>query len=152
MSLINPYTLSGLLLQPHWAVSVPWRSLACSCFRTFASHVPFARCAFTSLKSLVCLGNLFQMPAFLSGIPHLSSTLFFFYAKHLTIFLFWNFIYLFIFTCAQCSLPHRLFSSCGKWGLLFSWGAWAFHCDGFSYCGTWAVGHMVFHSCSTCGQ
>ena len=31
------------------------------------------------------------------------------------------------------------FSSCGKWRLLSSCGAWASHCRGFSCCGAWAL-------------
>ena len=29
------------------------------------------------------------------------------------------------------------FSSCGEWGLLFSYGAWASHCGGFFGFGPW---------------
>ena len=45
---------------------------------------------------------------------------------------FYNYIYCFIFSCAGISLLIRLFSSCGKRGLLFSCGVWASHCGGFS--------------------
>ena len=37
-------------------------------------------------------------------------------------------------------MPHRLFSSCGEWGLLSSCGAWVSHCDAFPYCGAQALG------------
>ena len=46
-----------------------------------------------------------------------------------------NSIYLFV-GCAGCSLLCRLFSSCGKRGLLSNCGLWAFHCGSFSH--SWA--------------
>ena len=62
--------------------------------------------------------------------------------------------YLFIFDGTGSSLLLKLFSSCGKQGLLSSCGVWASHCGGFSYCGAWALDSwasaMVEHrfSCS----
>ena len=50
------------------------------------------------------------------------------------------FICLFIFGCSRSPLLHRLFSSCGEWGLLPSWGAWAFHGGGLSCCRARALG------------
>ena len=44
--------------------------------------------------------------------------------------------------CAQAP------SSCGEWGLLSSYGAWASHCSGFSCCGGRALGQVGFSSCS----
>ena len=43
------------------------------------------------------------------------------------------------FGCAGFLLLPGLFSSCGKWGLLFSCSAQASHCSGFSCCGAWAL-------------
>ena len=47
------------------------------------------------------------------------------------------------------------FSSCGEWGLLFSCGARASHCGGFSCCGARALGVQasVVVACelSSCG-
>ena len=74
------------------------------------------------------------------------------------------FVYLFIFGCAGSSLLRRLFSSCGKQGLLSSGGiqvshcssfscgeatgTWALECKGSSSCGSWALEHRL-NSCST---
>ena len=52
------------------------------------------------------------------------------------------FNYLFIFVCAGSSLMPGLFSSWSKWGLLFSYGAWASHCGGFSCHGVQALGYV----------
>ena len=38
----------------------------------------------------------------------------------------------FTFHCTRSWL--LAFSGCGEWGLFSSCGAWASHCDGFSYC------------------
>ena len=46
----------------------------------------------------------------------------------------YNFIYLFIWGCAGSLLLHAFFSSCSKWGLLPSCGAWASHCSDSSCC------------------
>ena len=46
---------------------------------------------------------------------------------------------LFIFGCAGSSLLHRLFSSCGKWGLLSTCGVQDSHFGGFFCCGVWAL-------------
>ena len=35
----------------------------------------------------------------------------------------------------------------GEQGILFSCGKQASHCGGFSYCRSWALGHMGFGSC-----
>ena len=43
------------------------------------------------------------------------------------------------FGCAGSLLLRGLFSSCGKWGLLFSCSAQASHCSGFSCCRAWAL-------------
>ena len=64
--------------------------------------------------------------------------------------IFSNFIYL--FGHAESSVQHGLFSSCGKRGLLSSWGARASHCDGFSSCGTQALGCSGFSRCGTWAQ
>ena len=45
--------------------------------------------------------------------------------------------YLFYFGCAEPSLRHELFSSCGELGLLSSCGAQASRCSAFSRCGAW---------------
>jgi len=42
------------------------------------------------------------------------------------------------------------FSSCGEWGLLSSFGAWAFHFGGFSCCRAWGLGCWGFSRCGTC--
>ena len=53
---------------------------------------------------------------------------------------------LFIFVCAESWLLGELFSSCSEQGLLSSWGAWASHCHGFSYCRARTLGHAGFSS------
>ena len=66
-----------------------------------------------------------------------------------------------IFVCAGSSLPHGLFSSSRKQGLLSSRSARASYCGGFSCWGARALGHAGFRSCglrvlehrfSTCGS
>ena len=47
---------------------------------------------------------------------------------------------------AGSSLPHGLFSSCQKWGLLVSCGTKASHCGGFSCCRAEALGCLGFSS------
>ena len=50
----------------------------------------------------------------------------------------WQFFFLknnFIFGCSGSSLLHRLFSSCGKRGLLSNGYAWVSYFGGFSCCG-----------------
>ena len=42
-----------------------------------------------------------------------------------------------------------LFSSCIKWRLLSSCGAWTSRCGNFSCCRAWALGHLVFSSCGS---
>lgn len=54
-------------------------------------------------------------------------------------------------TQALCCFPWSL-SGCGKQGLLFSCGAWASYCGGFSCCGAQAPGCEGFSSCSTWAQ
>ena len=49
---------------------------------------------------------------------------------------------LFIFGCVGSSLLHRLFSSCGKQGLLSGNGARAPHWAGCSCSGAQALGHV----------
>ena len=44
------------------------------------------------------------------------------------------FIHLFVSDCARLSLLCRLFSSYGKWGLIFNCDIWASLCSGFSCC------------------
>ena len=56
------------------------------------------------------------------------------------------FIYL-MFGYAGSWLPCRLFSSCGEWELLTSFGVWAFHCSGFSCSGVWVLGSSGFSCC-----
>ena len=56
-----------------------------------------------------------------------------------------NFICLFLTTLGLHCFE-RVFSSCGKWGLLSSCGPWAFHCGGLSCCSAWALGHTGFSS------
>ena len=51
------------------------------------------------------------------------------------------------FGSAGSSVPRRLFSSCGKWGLLSSCGVRASHCSGFSCCRARALGHTGFSCC-----
>ena len=47
-----------------------------------------------------------------------------------------SFIYLFLAVLGlHCCM--QSFSSCGEWGLLFSYGAWASHCGGFFGFGPW---------------
>ena len=70
--------------------------------------------------------------------------------------------HLFILGCAGSSfqlLLCVLFSSCGKWGLLSSWGAWLSHCGGLSS-GEWVPEGTGFgihssqaleHRFSSCG-
>ena len=58
-----------------------------------------------------------------------------------------NFI-LFIFGCARFSLLLGLFSGGGEQGLLFSFGAWVFHCGGFSCCRAWSLEHRL----RSCGE
>ena len=41
---------------------------------------------------------------------------------------------------------YRLFSSCGEWGLLSSYGMQVSHCRGFSCWGAWALGCAGFSS------
>ena len=65
--------------------------------------------------------------------------------------LFYYKFYLFIFGCAG-SVAVQAFSSCGKWGLLCSFGAPASHCCGFSCCRAPAVGHAGLSSCDTWAQ
>ena len=45
-----------------------------------------------------------------------------------------------------------VFSSCGKWGLLSSFGVRASHSGGFPYCTVWTLGHAGFRNCSTWAQ
>ena len=69
---------------------------------------------------------------------------------------------IYIFGSAGSSLLRRLFSSCGKWGLLSSCGERASHWGGFSGCRAWALGTQAsvvvahwlqssgsIHSCGT---
>ena len=44
---------------------------------------------------------------------------------------------------------HRLFSHCGKWRLLFTYGMKPSHCCGFSWCRARALQHMDFSSCGS---
>ena len=64
-----------------------------------------------------------------SALPQLSARTF----TILCIFILFYFI-LFIFGCTGFSLLRGLFFSCGKQGLLSSYGGWAAHCGGFSCC------------------
>ena len=57
-------------------------------------------------------------------------------------------VILFIFVYAGSSLLPRFFSSCSKWGLLCSFGVWAY-CSDFSCCRSQALGCMGFANCST---
>ena len=41
----------------------------------------------------------------------------------------------------------RAFPSCGRWGLLSSWGGWASHSGGVSLWQSMALGHVGFSSC-----
>ena len=61
-------------------------------------------------------------------------------------FLFISYLFLF-FNCARSSLLCRLFSSCGEYRLLSSWGAWASHWSVFS-CYSAGSRHAGFSSCS----
>ena len=63
-----------------------------------------------------------------------------------------KFIVLFLFDCAGCSLPCRLFSSCREWGLFCVCGARASHCGGLPCCGALVLGRAGFRSCSTWAQ
>ena len=57
-----------------------------------------------------------------------------------------NIILFIYFGCAGSPLLCRLFSRCGEWGLLSTWGVQASHCGGFSSCGAlalWDVGLSV---------
>ena len=55
-------------------------------------------------------------------------------------------IYLFLAALGLCCSAWA-FSSCGKWGILFSCESWASHCGGFSCCRAWALGCAGFSSC-----
>ena len=55
-------------------------------------------------------------------------------------------IYLFLAALGLCCSAWA-FSSCGKWGILFSCEPWASHCGGFSCCRAWALGCAGFSSC-----
>ena len=59
---------------------------------------------------------------------------------------------LLIFDCAVSPLLSGLLSSCRELGLLSSHSAPASHCDGFSYCRTWALGCADFSSCGAWAQ
>ena len=59
------------------------------------------------------------------------------------------FFFFFFPDCTRSSLLQKLFSSCGKQGLLSSCGGWASDCSGFSCCGAWALGCMGFSSCNS---
>ena len=54
-----------------------------------------------------------------------------------------------LFGCAGSLYLHRLFSSCGKRGLLSSCGAQASHCNGFSCRGAQSLECSGFSSCSS---
>ena len=56
---------------------------------------------------------------------------------------------LFIYGCAGSLLLHRLFSTCGKWGLHCNCCAQASHCWGFSCRRAQALGHAGFGSCGS---
>ena len=68
---------------------------------------------------------------------------------HVFIFKIINYLFIYFWLC-ESSLLCRLFSSCGKWGILSSCSAWASHCGdllqnsvsiecrGFSSCSVWA--------------
>ena len=58
------------------------------------------------------------------------------------------FIISFIFGCPG-SVVGGGFSSCDKWRLLSSCGAWASHCGGFSCCGARALGLAGFSNCGS---
>ena len=56
--------------------------------------------------------------------------------------------YLFInFVWAGSLLLHKVFSSCGGWGLLSSYRTQTSHCGGYSHCAAQALGRMGFSSC-----
>ena len=55
----------------------------------------------------------------------------------------------FIFYCAGFSLLGGLFSCHSKQSLLSHFGAWVFHCSGFSWCRVQALGCLRFSSCSS---
>ena len=57
-------------------------------------------------------------------------------------------IYLFLAALGLCCYM-RAFSSCGKWGILFSCESWASHCGGFPCCRAWALGCAGFSSCGS---
>ena len=60
-------------------------------------------------------------------------------------------IYIYIYVCTVVLGLHcctHAFSTCGQWGLLSSYSAWASHCGGFSCRGAQAVGCMGFSSFS----
>ena len=59
-----------------------------------------------------------------------------------------DFIY-FIFVFAGSLLLHRFFGTCGKWGLLCSFGVWASYGSEFSCCRSQALGCLGFGNCST---
>ena len=52
-----------------------------------------------------------------------------------------------LFGCAGSLLLHGFFSTCSEQELLFSFSGWAYHCGGFSFCRTWALGSMGFSNC-----
>ena len=61
-------------------------------------------------------------------------------------------IWFFFFGCAGSSLLQGLFSNCREWQLLSSCLVQASHCNGFSYCGTWALGPADYSSCDIWAQ
>ena len=58
-----------------------------------------------------------------------------------------NIILFIYFGCAGSPLLCRLFSRCGEWGLLSTWGVQASHCGGFSSCGALALWDVGFSVC-----
>ena len=62
------------------------------------------------------------------------------------------FIYWIYFWLCCVFIAAWTFSSCGKWGLLFSCCVQASPCSGFSCCRVWALGHVDFSGCSMWAQ
>ena len=92
----------------------------------------FSSCSMWALSSPT--RDWTHIPCIAKAIPF-----FFFFNRDLKIY-----IFIFIFGCPESSLPRRLFSSCGKRGLLSSCSVRVSHCSGFSWRRARAPGHSGF--------
>ena len=61
-----------------------------------------------------------------------------------------HYVFIYLFTgCAGLGCHTDFFSTCSKWGLLSSCGAWTSHCSSFSSCLARALGHAGFSGCGS---